>query len=58
MCMYSLKAKVVVPEKERDILEQITWRLDKQENETLPQVELNSLEVREREEGRRRGRER
>ena len=37
--------KQVIPEKEKEVLEQITWNLDKQENETLPQVSLNSLEV-------------
>lgn len=35
----------MLPEKEREVLEHITWRLDKQENETLPQVTLNTLEV-------------
>ena len=35
----------MLPEKEREVLENITWKLDKQENETLPQVTLNTLEV-------------
>ena len=43
LCVYQVKH--VVPEKEKDVLEQITWKLDKQENDTLPQVKLNSLEV-------------
>jgi phosphatidylinositol-bisphosphatase len=42
--VFMLQVKVVVPHKERDVLEQITWKLDKQENDTLPQVEINSSE--------------
>ena len=37
--------RVVIPEKEREVLEQITWKLDKLENDTLPQVDLNRTEV-------------
>ncbi len=37
--------RVVVPSKEKEVLEQVTWRLDKLENDTLPQVDLSSLEV-------------
>ena len=44
-CHSFTQVKQVVPEKEKEVLEQITWMLDKQENETLPQVTLNSLEV-------------
>ena len=40
-----LQVKVVLPEREREVLENITWMLDKQENDTLPQVSLNTLEV-------------
>ena len=31
--------------KEKEVLEMITWRLDKLENDTLPQVDLNVTEV-------------
>ena len=31
--------------REKVVLEQITWRLDKLENDTLPQVDLNVTEV-------------
>ena len=41
----SLKVKIVLPEKEKEVMEQITWRLDKLENEFLPQVEIGSTEV-------------
>ena len=37
--------RVVVPSKEKEVLEQVTWRLDKLENDTLPQVDLSTLEV-------------
>ena len=30
---------------EKEVLERITWRLDKLENDTLPQVDLNVTEV-------------
>ncbi len=43
LCVFQVK--LVMPEKEKDVLELITRRLDKQENETLPQVDLNSFEV-------------
>ena len=33
------------PLKEKSVLEEITWRLDKLENDTLPQVDLNVTEV-------------
>ena len=36
-----------MPSKEKEVLEQVTWRLDKLENDTLPQVDLSSLEVRD-----------
>ena len=32
---------MVIPEKEKLVLEDITWKLDKLENDTLPQVDLN-----------------
>ena len=32
------------PEKEKLVLEKITWKLDKMENDTLPQVDLNTME--------------
>ena len=35
----------MIPKKEREVLEQITWKLDKLENDTLPQVDLNAKEV-------------
>jgi hypothetical protein len=35
----------VDPLEEKVVLEQITWRLDKLENDTLPQVDLNVTEV-------------
>ena len=31
--------------KEKGVLEEITWKLDKLENDTLPQVDLNKTEV-------------
>ncbi len=37
--------RVVVPSKEKEVLEQVTWNLDKLENDTLPQVDLSTLEV-------------
>lgn len=49
MCALTPQAKVVIPEKEKETMEYITWQLDKQENDTLPQVTLNQLDVRERE---------
>ena len=36
---------MVDPKKEKEVLEEITWRLDKLENDTLPQVDLNKTEV-------------
>ena len=36
---------MVNPKKEKEVLEEITWRLDKLENDTLPQVDLNKTEV-------------
>ena len=39
------QVRVVIPKKEREVLEQITWKLDKLENDTLPQVDLNAKEV-------------
>ena len=36
--------RVVVPEKEREVLEEITRKLDKLENDTLPQVDLSARE--------------
>ena len=50
-CGSLAQIKQVVPEKEKEVLEQITWNLDKQENETLPQVSLNYLEVSRRVQG-------
>ena len=36
---------MVDSKKEKGVLEEITWRLDKLENDTLPQVDLNKTEV-------------
>jgi len=36
---------VVDPEKEKSVFEEIVWELDKCENDTLPQVQLNQVEV-------------
>ena len=36
---------MVDAKKEKEVLEEITWRLDKLENDTLPQVDLNKTEV-------------
>ena len=44
LCVHTQLRKVD-PQKERLVLEQITWRLDKLENDTLPQVDLNVTEV-------------
>ncbi len=44
-----VQAREVDPTKEKEVLERITWRLDKLENDTLPQVDLNVTEVRGRE---------
>ena len=40
-----LQARVVDIEKERVVFEEIVWVLDKCENDTLPQVQLNQAEV-------------
>ena len=36
---------MVNPGKERSVFEEIVWELDKMENDTLPQVQLNQSEV-------------
>ena len=36
---------MVDAKKEKEVLEEITWKLDKLENDTLPQVDLNKTEV-------------
>ena len=36
---------MVDSKKEKEVLEEITWRLNKLENGTLPQVDLNKTEV-------------
>jgi len=41
----TLQVRVVNPGKERSVFEEIVWELDKIENETLPQVQLNQSEV-------------
>ena len=46
VCMFVCQVREVDPLKEKLVLEQITWRLDKLENDTLPQVDLNVTEVR------------
>ena len=43
--LLTLQLREVDPSKEKLVLEQITWRLDKMENDTLPQVDLNVTEV-------------
>lgn len=40
-----MQIHVVDLEKEKTVLEEITWQLDKHENDTLPQVQLNKVEV-------------
>lgn len=40
-----MQLREVDSQKEKLVLEQITWRLDKLENDTLPQVDLNVTEV-------------
>ena len=39
------QVRKVNSQKERTVLERITWQLDKLENDTLPQVDLNVTEV-------------
>lgn len=46
VCLFVCQVREVDPLKEKLVLEQITWRLDKLENDTLPQVDLNVTEVR------------
>jgi len=41
----TLQVRVVNPSKEQSVFEEIVWELDKIENETLPQVQLNHSEV-------------
>uniref|UniRef100_A0A1X7TKR8 Rho-GAP domain-containing protein n=1 Tax=Amphimedon queenslandica TaxID=400682 RepID=A0A1X7TKR8_AMPQE len=41
---FELQVKVVVPDREKQTIDEISFKLDKQYNETLPQVELNSYE--------------
>ena len=36
---------MVDPKKEKEVLEEINWRLDKLESDTLPQVDLDKTEV-------------
>lgn len=42
---HCLKVKVVIPEKEKITVDDISKYLDKVENDTLPQVELKSHDV-------------
>ena len=39
-----LQVRVVDPVREKDVLEDITRKLDKLENDTLPQVDLSQTE--------------
>ncbi|XP_019861575.1 PREDICTED: type II inositol 1,4,5-trisphosphate 5-phosphatase-like [Amphimedon queenslandica] len=41
---FELQVKVVVPDREKQTIDEISFKLDKLYNETLPQVELNSYE--------------
>ena len=40
-----MQVRVVNIEKEKNVFEEIVWELDKTENDTLPQVQLNQAEV-------------
>lgn len=40
-----MQIRVVNSEKEKSVFEEIVWELDKFENDTLPQVQLNQVEV-------------
>ena len=44
MPIFLPQMRVVIPEKERKILDDITRKLDKLENDELPQVDLSATE--------------